>query len=187
MLEQLLQWDRDVFIYLNNLGSDSFDSFWSAITNFSNWTPLFVLLIFLLFRKNAKKEVFLQLITFSIMLAFLTLTIFLVKEGVGRLRPCNDPEINTLIRVVRTSRRYSFFSGHTSTSFSIATLAILFLRKRFRWIYIIYLWPLLFSYSRIYLGVHYPIDIIVGVVVGVLFALLFYKLFFKFKVSYLST
>lgn len=186
MLEQLLQWDRDTFIYLNSLGYETFDGFWSAITNFSNWTPLFVLLIFLVFRKNSKKEAFLQLLTFSIMLILLTLTIFLVKEGVGRLRPCNDPEINMLIRVVRSSRDYSFFSGHAATSFSIATLAILFLRKRFRWIYIIYLWPLLFSYSRIYLGVHYPIDIIVGALVGVLFALLFYKLFLKFKVLYLK-
>lgn len=186
MLEQLLQWDRDTFIYLNSLGSDTYDGFWSAITNFSNWTPLFVLLIFLIFRKNSKKEAFLQLLTFSIMLVLLTLTIFLVKEGVGRLRPCNDPEINTLIRVVRTSRDYSFFSGHAATSFSIATLAILFLRKRFRWIYIIYLWPLLFSYSRIYLGVHYPIDIIVGADVGALFALLFYKLSLKFRAPYLK-
>lgn len=186
MLEQLLQWDRDIFIYLNSLGYDTFDGFWSAITNFGNWTPLFVLLIFLVFRKNSKKEAFLQLLTFGIMLILLTLTIFLVKEGVGRLRPCNDPEINTLIRVVRTSRDYSFFSGHAATSFSIATLAILFLRKRFRWIYIIYLWPLLFSYSRIYLGVHYPIDIIVGTLVGVLFAVLFYKLSLKFKALYLK-
>lgn len=181
MFEQLLQWDRTILIYLNNLGSYSFDGFWSAITDFRNWIILFFFLIFLIFRKNPKKEAFFQLLAFCIMLALLTLTIFLVKEGVGRLRPCNDPEINTLIRVVRVSKDYSFFSGHASTSFSVATLSVLFLRKRFKWVYIIYIWPLLFSYSRIYLGVHYPIDIMVGVLIGVSFGLLSYKMFCKFK------
>lgn len=185
MLEQLLEWDANVLIYLNNLGSDTFDGFWSAITKFNHWTPLFLVIIFLLFRKTPKKEAFLQLLTFAGMLLLLTLVIFLVKESVGRLRPCNDPEINTLIRVVRRSRDYSFFSGHAATSFSIATLAVLFLRKRFKWAYIIYIFPLLFSYSRIYLGVHYLIDIIVGALVGTLFAVVFYKIHLKFKVLYI--
>lgn len=185
MLERLLQWDREAFIYLNSFGSETYDVLWSAITTFSNWTPLFLLIIFLLFFRNHREQGFWMLLSFISMLLVLTAVIFLTKEFVGRLRPNNDETINLLIRIVRQPSDYSFFSGHAATSFGIATLAVLFLRKRFPLIHLIWIYPILFSFSRIYLGVHYPSDIIVGTLVGMLFAWIFYRMHQKLRAPYI--
>jgi len=186
MLKELLQWDRDTFIYLNTLGVEKYDTFWLVITNFSTWIPLFLLILFLIFWKNNREQRLWVFLTFVSMLLVVVSVIFITKFGVGRLRPNNDPAINSLIRVVESPKGYSFFSGHAASSFSIATLAVLFFRMKHRWIYIILLWPILFSISRIYLGVHYPIDIIVGTLVGVFFASFFYKMHKRFKAPYIT-
>jgi undecaprenyl-diphosphatase len=112
------------------------------------------------------------LVTFLLTLFLTDLT----KEFVGRLRPNNAGELADLIRILQKPNSFSFFSGHASTSFAITTFVILSLRKYTRWIYLSLLWPSLFVLSRIYVGVHYPSDIIVGAGFGVLMALIFYTL-----------
>ncbi|MGY8915678.1 MAG: phosphatase PAP2 family protein [Flavobacteriales bacterium] len=111
----------------------------------------------------------------------------MTKEFVARLRPNNNEEINTIIRILRSPTGYSFFSGHASSSFSITTLVFLFLRPKFKWAWVFYIWPLLFTFSRIYVGVHYPVDILVGAMVGILSALMFYKLHQRFIIPYLAS
>ena len=186
MLDKLLEWDKDIFIYLNNLGTEQYDAVWIVITKFNTWLPLFIGLGILILLKNSRKEIlgiFLALIS---MLLLVTLAIFLTKNGVQRLRPSNDIAMDGLIRAVISPSDFSFFSGHAASSFSIAMFAVFFLRKKVRWIYIILIWPLLFCFSRIYLGVHYLSDIIVGAAVGTLFAYLFYRIYEKLSVLYLK-
>lgn len=185
MLEQLLEWDSEVLIFLNNLGSENFDAFWLLITKFNTWTPLYVVIIALIFRKFGRKEGFWMLLSYTSMLIFLRITVSGVKHAVGRLRPNNDESINMLIRIVYDPSSLSFFSGHAASSMAIATLAVLFLRKKIKWVHLIWVYTFLFTYSRIYLGVHYPVDIIVGWFVGFLFASLFYKMHKKFKAPYI--
>jgi len=103
---------------------------------------------------------------------------------VQRLRPNNNIAINTFIRIVKDPSSYSFFSGHSSSSFSITTLIVLFLRKKVKWSWVFYTWPLLFAYSRIYVGVHYPLDILVGTLVGISSGILFYKIYNRFIKPY---
>ena len=110
----------------------------------------------------------------------------LTKEVVARLRPNNDEEINTLIRIVKSPTTYSFFSGHAASTVSIITLLCLFLKNRWKWVWIFYFWPLLMITSRIYVGVHYPIDLIVGTLVGLFFAFLIYQLYKILIVPYLG-
>lgn len=185
MLEKLLKWDRDTFIYLNNLGIEEYDQFWLTVTNFSTWIPLFLFIIFLLFFRNSRKEGAWKLLSFFSMMVILTIVIFTTKYTVARLRPSNDETLNTLIRILQNPGDYSFFSGHAASSFAITTLAILFLKKKYGWIYFMLIWPLLFSISRIYVGVHYPLDLLVGMLVGVLFAYIFYRMHQKFKAPYI--
>lgn len=177
MLDKLLQWDADTLIYLNGLGSEKYDTFWSVITNFPTWIPLFVLMISFFFLKFSKRQAVLQILTIIILVALVGLLSNLTKDWIGRLRPNNNEEINGVIRVLRRPSDFSFFSGHASTSFSVTVLTFMFLRKKWKWAFLFFIWPLLFSYSRIYLGVHYPMDIIVGAVIGSLFAFLFYWLY----------
>ncbi|MCM4169630.1 hypothetical protein KCTC52924_02228 [Arenibacter antarcticus] len=184
MLEKLLQWDRDAFIYLNSLGLEDYDVFWSIATNFSTWIPLFLLFIYLVFKEYTKKEALWVIGTVILTLAVVAMLTGITKEIVARLRPNNTEEINTLIRILKSPTGYSFFSGHASSSFSITTSVFLFLRHRFKWSWLFFIWPITFAVSRIYLGVHYPIDLIVGAAVGVFFAILFYRIYQrKFVVS----
>ncbi|MDC6361224.1 MULTISPECIES: phosphatase PAP2 family protein [Flavobacteriaceae] len=184
MLERLLEWDRDTFVFLNGLGIEKYDGFWTTVTNFVTWVPLFILFIFLLFLKFSKREAFFKLLTVLGLALFITIITHWTKVSVARLRPNNTEEINLLIRILKSPTDYSFFSGHASSSFSLTVLLFLFLRKKVRWAYLFFVWPILFTMSRIYVGVHYPIDIIVGALVGLLSGVLFYSLYQRFISPY---
>ncbi|MGB5555407.1 MAG: phosphatase PAP2 family protein [Flavobacteriaceae bacterium] len=185
MLEKILQVDREVFIRLNNLGSEPYDVFWSTVSKFTTWIPLFVLLILFIFLKNTRQHAVWMLLSFMSMLMLLTPFIWLTQYWVGRLRPNNDPSINTLVRIVQTPDDYSFFSSQAAMATSIALLAILFLRKKWAWIHWVWIFPVLYSLSAIFLGVNYPLDIFFGGLVGALFALFFYRLHQRLKAPYL--
>ncbi|MER3373494.1 MAG: phosphatase PAP2 family protein [Allomuricauda sp.] len=184
MLKRLLEWDRDTFIYLNSLGIEEYDGFWSAITNIATWIPLFILFLVLLFLKFPKREAWFKFLTIVGLVIFITSITHWTKISVARLRPNNAEEINALIRVLKSPTDYSFFSGHASSSFSITTLVFLFFKKKMKWVVLFFIWPILFAISRIYVGVHFPIDILVGAVVGILSGLLFYKLYNRFILPY---
>lgn len=176
MLEKLLKWDQEAFVCLNNLGIEQYDTFWSVITNITTWIPLYVFFMFVLLYKTGFKEGVLK-VAFTIALAvFIIFITDLTKNYVARLRPNNTLEINTLIRILKSPTDYSFFSGHAASSFAITTFIFLTLRKRYKWTILFYIWPILFATSRIFVGVHFPLDIIVGIFVGMLSAFMFYKL-----------
>ncbi len=186
MFEKLLEWDRETFIHLNSLGIEKYDTFWSIVTAIPTWIPLFLLFGFLFFKYYPKKEARFMILTVLIMVLVVLTVTDLTKEVIARLRPNNDDEINSIIRILRSPTGYSFFSGHASSSFSITTLVFLFLRKHVKWTSIFYIWPLLFTTSRIYVGVHFPIDLIVGAFVGILSAWFFYRLHLRFILPYLG-
>ncbi|MGN7514994.1 MAG: phosphatase PAP2 family protein [Allomuricauda sp.] len=184
MWEKLLKWDRDTFIYLNGLGIEDYDVFWSTVTNISTWIPLFVLFSVLFFLKFPRKEALYMFFTVLGLAIFITVITHFTKISVARLRPNNTEEINALIRILKTPTDYSFFSGHASSSFSITVLVFLFLCRKVKWAVLFFVWPILFSLSRIYVGVHFPLDIIVGMVVGLLSGWLFYVLYRRFIAPY---
>ena len=99
-----------------------------------------------------------------------------IKDYFGRLRPNNDPSINETIRILKRPSSFSFVSGHATTSFAVTTFLIITLKKFYRWPQLLLIWPLLFAYSRIYVGVHFPVDIFVGMLLGILEGLIFYKI-----------
>jgi len=186
MFDKLIEWDRETFIYLNSLGIEQYDFFWSSVTTITTWIPLFFLFIFLFFKAYPTKQATFSVITVIVMFFFVLTLTDLTKEVVARLRPNNDLDINTFIRILKHSKGYSFFSGHASSSFSVTTIVVLFLRKKFKWAGVFYLWPILFTLSRIYVGVHFPIDLIVGALVGTLSAILFYWLHHRLILPYLG-
>lgn len=187
MLQKILEWDRDLFIYLNSLGIENLDGFWSFVTDIYVWTPLFVFFIFMLFKKYGKRDGLLMTLMVFVMFFFVITATDLVKEYVARLRPNNETEINTLIRILKSPTNFSFWSGHAASSFSITTLVYLFLKDRFKWAWLFYIWPFIFATSRVYVGVHYPLDILVGTIVGISFAFLFYFIFNRWVAPYLGS
>jgi undecaprenyl-diphosphatase len=186
MLERILQWDRETLIYLNSLGIEEYDLFWSTVTNIYTWIPLFLFFFLLIFWKYPRKEAIYITLTVISLIVFVLVATDLTKGFFERPRPNNNTEINSIIRVLKNPSSFSFFSGHAASSFSITTIIILFLRKKVKWCWIFYVWPLLFALSRIYVGVHYPVDIIVGAIVGLLTAFGFYSLYKRVIVPYLG-
>lgn len=175
MWEQLEQWDRELFIYLNGLGVEKWDDFWIYVTKIEHWIPWYVLLFGLFFivysRRQAIIGILLSLVSVGISLG---LTEF-IKNIVERLRPSNTLEIAQAIRVLQSPTDFSFFSGHAAVSMALTTFVVLASRRQLKWIYFIYVWPLLFMTSRIYVGVHFPGDIIVGSLVGLSIGTLLWK------------
>ena len=180
MLEKIIELDKSVFIFLNGLGSESFDPFWEFITKQVRWTPFFLVILYFVYQKlHRKKELLYILVTVGLIVLCTDQLTNLVKFSVQRLRPCNEPDLVGLIRVVKSSDTFSFFSGHASNSMATMTFVFLLIRKCYKYAFLVFLFPLIFAYSRIYLGLHYPLDILTGYTVGVFMGILAYTLYLK--------
>jgi undecaprenyl-diphosphatase len=177
MLEKIIGLDKKVFVFLNGLGSEPFDGLWLAITKQLYWTPFFLLIFFLLFKKIGWKNLFIVIGFIAVLILVCDQTANLFKNSFQRLRPCNDPEINEIIRVVKSSPSFSFFSGHATNSMATTVFVFFLFRKYYKYAFLLFLFPLIFAYSRIYLGLHFPTDILTGYVFGAVYGLLFHKLF----------
>ena len=179
MLEYLVQLDKKLFIFLNNFGSAPFDTIWLLITKQINWIPFFLILLFILFKKLGPKKLGIAILTVAALITFTNEITDVIKFSVQRIRPCNDDTLVGLIRVVKDSDTFSYFSGHASNSTASMMFVYLILRRYYKYSYLIFLYPLIFAYSRIYLGLHFPLDIISGYVFGSFTGILFYFLFDK--------
>jgi undecaprenyl-diphosphatase len=179
MLEKLISLDKQLFVYLNSLGSVTYDDFWLLITKQINWAPFFILIFYLIYKKIGLKKLGITLLFIAVLILVCDQTANLFKEAFQRLRPCNDPEIKTIIRVVKQSDTFSFFSGHATNSMATTVFVFLLLKKHYQYSYLLFLFPLIFAYSRIYLGLHFPIDILSGYLFGASFGFLFYKIYQK--------
>ncbi len=180
MLEKVRAFDTQLFIYLNGLGSETYDGFWLFITKQSHWTPFFLVLLYLVYKKIGAKPTLLVLLSVALLLLLTDQTCNLFKDTFQRLRPCNNPEINSFIRIVKPSNSYSFFSGHAANSMATMTFLFLLLKRYYRYTFLLFLFPLIFAYSRIYLGLHYPLDIVTGYFFGASFGFIAYQLYQKY-------
>lgn len=166
MLEKIITIDRNFFIFLNSLGCNTFDGFWLFITKQFNWIPFFLVLLYLMFKKIGTKQTLILLIFVALLISVTDQTSNLIKNGVQRLRPCSQPGLKESIRIVKASETFSFVSGHAANSMAVATFLFLIFRRHYAYLGFLFLWPLVFAYSRIYLGLHYPLDIIFGYLLG---------------------
>lgn len=176
MLDQLLAYDKELLIYLNNLGEIRFNTFWKYITSFIYWVPLLLFVFYKIYKKFPKRQA-LYIIGYGIFILLISLLLVeIIKIGIERIRPCNDPEVAPFLNIVIKPTNYSFFSGHATVSFGLTTYLVLMLRKVFRAIHFLYIWPILFIYSRLYFGVHYPSDILTGMLIGILIGIAFHRI-----------
>jgi undecaprenyl-diphosphatase len=175
-LENIIQKDQELFIFLNALGSENWDSFWLIITNQFSWLPLYLVFFYMIFRSYGWKKAIALLVFTTLLITFSDQFVNFIKNFFQRLRPNNDPSINQIIRVVKNSGGYSFVSGHATTSVAVSLFIFLTLRKYYKYIFLIFFWPLLFGYSRIYVGVHFPTDVLLGFLLGAIIGWIFYKL-----------
>ena len=168
MLEKIIAIDKDLLVFLNGLGSETFDPLWLFITKQSNWIPLFIFLLYLVYKKLGTKQTLIIVLFVAVLLTLNNTITELFKSIFQRLRPCNDPEIRDIIRNVKPSASFSFFSGHSSNTMAVFIFLYSIFRKKHKYFWILILWPLIFAYSRIYLGLHFPTDILAGYTCGMI-------------------
>lgn len=193
MIEEILKLDSQLFLFLNNLGSSTFDAFWIFLSYKESNIFFYLSLLIFYFYKKSKTikllEVFQSLLFIAIMILIADQTANLFKDSFQRLRPCYNESLIDSVRLVKEScgGKYGFFSAHASNSFSLAVFFGLLYKNKFRYIiYISLIYASLISYSRIYLGVHFPLDILFGGVYGITIGLVVFRIyenkldFFKF-------
>jgi len=190
MLDRIKQIDTELLIFLNNLGNKSWDPLWVSITDKFTFLPLFILIIFFLFKKNGTKGLLVILLFISILILFTDQFTNVVKDFTQRLRPCRLDELQGLLRDIDIRcGKYGFFSAHAANSISVTIFIINCVDESVKKFLkpVLILWVMIFSYSRIYLGVHYPLDTIFGLSFGIFSGFLFkyiYNYFISVKVFF---
>jgi undecaprenyl-diphosphatase len=149
------------------------------VSGTKSWIPLYLIIIAVIIYQKRKKAILILL--FIALLIFLSdqLSVHLFKNVVQRLRPCHTPELQDIVHLVRNKcgGKFGFVSSHASNTFAIATfLAFQFKNKIFG--VSIFIWATIVSYSRIYLGVHFPLDIICGGLLGFILGLFVFKVYY---------
>ncbi|WP_445956857.1 phosphatase PAP2 family protein [Yeosuana sp.] len=178
MIDHLIEYDKALFLFLNNLGSPTWDGFWLIITNKLTFIPLYVALLYLLYKKYGLKSLLILVVVIALMITFTDQVTNIFKRTFERPRPCGDEYILKHMRFVASyCGKYGYFSGHASNTMATAVFAGLLLRPYYKnLIFILLLWSAVVAYSRIYVGVHYPLDIVSGLTFGALSGFMFYKL-----------
>jgi len=179
MLDQLLQLDENLFLFFNGLGNSSWDGFWLIVTDKLTFVPLYAILLFLIYKKLGLKNLLLLIVVVAAMITFTDQITNLFKYVIAkRPRPCREDHLQDIIRFVAGGcGRYGFFSGHAANSMAAAVFAGLLLKPYYKnLIFILLFWSATVAYSRIYVGVHYPLDIVCGLTFGALSGFMFYKL-----------
>lgn len=165
-LNLLKSWDKDFFLFLNGMHSPLWDYSMTLFTLTPVWILFYGTILFIIGKKHGKKSLFI-LVAIALMILCTDQFSGILKHTVQRLRPSNDPAFSQLVHVFfRKGGLYGFVSAHAANTFAIATFTTLLFRNR-RYAVFIFLWATMIVYSRIYLGVHYPGDILFGAILGI--------------------
>ena len=174
MFEYIDSLDREITVFFNSFSTDFLDIIMILTSNKFIWMPLYCILIILLYKIDKNRILINVVICISVVLLSDFITSSIMKPFFERLRPCNDFELKEIINIVSgCGGKYSFASSHASTTFSLATIIYLITKKEINFLFF---WSIAIGYSRIYLGVHFFFDIIIGFFVGFLTSYILYRI-----------
>ncbi len=179
-METLSNIDSDLFLFLNSLHVNWLDKVMIAVTQMWVWMPLYLLLIYCIVKQYGKRCWWIILAVGLVVLCSDQLSAHVCKPFFQRLRPCYDDDFQDLIYLPKglAGGKYGFVSSHAANTFAVAAFLTAALHKYRNWMgLVLYLWAFISSYSRIYLGFHYPGDIVCGALLGILIGLILWKVF----------
>jgi undecaprenyl-diphosphatase len=171
LISWLIEVDKSALLAINACHSPFLDNFFWLFTSIPIWIPFYLMIFYSIIKLQPQKW-WITLLTLGLLIALTDqVSNNLIKMTVERLRPSHEPSLEGLVHFIAGYKggRFGFVSSHAANSFGLALFAALLFRNK--WLTIsIFSWAILNSYSRIYLGVHYPGDIIGGAIVGLLIA-----------------
>lgn len=177
MIEFLIDADTELFLFLNSLHTSWLDRVMFFISGKKEWIPLYLIFVVLIIKQFKWQSVWVFLgIGLTITLSD-QLVSGIMKPFFARMRPSRSPELDGLVHLVNGYKggMFGFASSHAANAFGLATFLWLVFKKQYKWFVWIFLWASIVAYSRIYLGVHYFGDILVGTMVGIGFGYLGYQ------------
>lgn len=177
MIETLQNIDTNVFIWLNAMHTAYFDQFMWLISGKFSWLPMVLVFLYVLARKGRRQATVGIMAIALVVLVADQVSSSIIKPLVERPRPSHEPSLAPMVHVVNGYRGgpFGFVSSHAANHFGVAMLLCLMLRDRWVWVSMM-CWATVVSYSRIYLGVHYPGDVLCGMIVGFMAAALIFSL-----------
>jgi undecaprenyl-diphosphatase len=172
MLEKISHWDESLFLFLNSFHSDFWDPVIFMMTKTQPWIPMYIFLSYLIYKAYGKQSWWVFIAAGLTILFADQIASGLMKPYFARLRPCHEPLLEGLVHNYGYcgGGKFGFASSHASNSFGVATLMVLSLYFKYPAVKWLFPWAVFFSYTRIYLGVHYPGDILMGAFIGILSA-----------------
>jgi len=181
--QRLEEWDRWLFTRINRAGANPFfDQLMPFIREAIVWAPLY-LFILVLVLTNFRKQAGWWILFFISTVAMTDLVgNYVFKHGIKRIRPCNDPLFADQVRLLldHCGAGFSFTSNHAANHFGMAVFFFLTLRRSLgKWVWTALLWAAMIAYAQVYVGVHYPFDVLGGAILGMLFGITTGTLFNK--------
>ncbi len=174
-LQKILEADTELFLFLNSFHNNFWDTIMLMVTRKETWVPFYLVILFFIFR-NYKSKWLLAVIFLILTIVLSDQLSVLLKETIQRFRPVHNPEIEHLVHnVLRKGGLYGFVSSHAANGFAFFVFTSRLFRNRGYWVLLLF-WALLISYSRLYSGVHYPLDLAGGALLGWLIGAGMYKL-----------
>lgn len=177
MNDLILEYDRALFLFLNGLNNSTFDFIMFWVSDEKIWIPFYLILLFFLYKEYGFKGLIFAVVMVIAVVAIADQTsVKLFKNVFMRYRPSHNLEIKDMVHIVNDYRggMYGFVSSHAANSFGVATIIGMLLRNN-KALFALWFWAALVSYSRIYLGVHYPSDILGGAVLGITIGYVIYS------------
>jgi len=180
LFTKIIEIDKQLLLFLNSFHNSYFDTFMYTFSKVAVWIPFYLSVVFILF-KNQGKKAFWMLLMLILGVVLADQISGFMKDGFQRFRPSHDPAIQNFVHIVNNSRAglYGFVSSHAANTVGFAVLSSLFIRHR-TYTFISLGWAIITSYSRIYLGLHFPLDILGGALTGLFIALFLYFIYTKY-------